>query len=115
LQVPRFDDVGKLLCAARKKLGLSQEQFAAALGLKLSRLQKWESGSNEPRFTIPELRRIRQFNRELLDAMISGFLPLDATTVIKMLSSAPARHAPNRPSEGGMGVPSSGTYYERHR
>jgi transcriptional regulator with XRE-family HTH domain len=72
--LPRFEDVGKLLRVARTELGLTQEEFASALGVKLSRLQKWESGVNEPRFTIAELRHLRQINRHLVDAMISGFL-----------------------------------------
>lgn len=72
--MPQFENVGKLLHAARRKLGISQEQSASALDVKLSRLQKWESGMNGPRFTIPELRRLREANREVFDAMMSGFL-----------------------------------------
>ncbi len=74
--MPRFEDVEELLRAARKKFDMSQEGFASALGVKLSRVQKWESGVNEPRFTIPELRRIRALNREVFDSLISGFLLL---------------------------------------
>jgi transcriptional regulator with XRE-family HTH domain len=85
--LPKFEDVRELLCAARKRFGLSQEQFASALGVKVSRLQKWESGVNEPRFTIPELRRLRQFNRELFEALMSGFLPLEAPILLKLLTS----------------------------
>jgi transcriptional regulator with XRE-family HTH domain len=77
--VPKFEEVHPLLQAARKKLGLTQEQFASALGIKLSRLQKWESGVNEPHFTIHELRRLRELNREVFDAMISGFLLVHAS------------------------------------
>jgi transcriptional regulator with XRE-family HTH domain len=74
--MPSFEDVGELLRAACKKLHMSQESFASALGVKLSRVQKWESGVNEPRFSIPELRKIRALNREVFDSLISGFLLL---------------------------------------
>jgi len=72
--MPTFENVGDLLRAAREKLRLSQEEFAEALEVKISRLQKWESGANQPRFTIAELRRLRNLNREVFDALISGFL-----------------------------------------
>ncbi len=86
--MPQFEDVSKLVCAARKNLGLSQEQFASALGVKLSRLQKWESGVNEPRFTITELRRIRQNNREVFDAIVSGFLLLPPPTFRQLFNAS---------------------------
>ena len=72
--MPAFEEVGKVIQAARKKLGLSQEQFASAIGVTLSRLQKWESGVNEPRFTVQEFRRLRSLNREVYDALLSGFV-----------------------------------------
>lgn len=84
--MPKFNDISQLLCAARKKLGLSQEEFALALGIKLSRLQKWESGVNEPRFTVSELRRLRGMNRQVFDAMISGFLLLNPPSFTELLS-----------------------------
>lgn len=84
--MPKFEDVGKLLCVARWKLGLSQEEFASALGVKLSRLQKWESGVNEPRFTISELRRLREINRDVFDALMSGFVPLSPPMLMHLLS-----------------------------
>ncbi|MGH9326536.1 MAG: helix-turn-helix domain-containing protein [Terriglobia bacterium] len=74
--MPQFQNTGELLRNARKKFELTQEQFALILGVKLSRLQKWESGVNEPRFTIPELRRFREINREMYDVLMSGFLIL---------------------------------------
>ena len=72
--MPKFEDVGGLLRSAREKMGLSQEQFATTLQIKVSRLQKWESGANQPRFSIPELRRLRNLNREIFDALMTGFL-----------------------------------------
>jgi DNA-binding transcriptional regulator YiaG len=65
-----LNDVGVLLQAVHRRSGLSQGAFACELGIKLSRLQKWESGVNEPRFTIPELRRLRASNRPVFDALI---------------------------------------------
>jgi len=71
--MPVFQDVGGIIRAARRKHGLTQEEFASELGIKLSRLQKWESGANEPRFTIPELRRLHKFERRLFEDLMSGF------------------------------------------
>jgi hypothetical protein len=59
------------------------------LGVKLSRLQKWEAGVNTPRFTLPELRRLRRYNREVFDALLSGFVPLEAPVLLKLLTSSP--------------------------
>ena len=67
--MPYFENVAQLLRSVRNDLGLGQEAFASALGVKLSRLQKWESGVNEPRFTISELRALRRPNRAVVDAM----------------------------------------------
>jgi len=66
---------GEILLAARKHFGLTQEQFASVLGVTLSRLQKWESGTNQPRFTLPELRRLRRVQPEVFEALLSGFFP----------------------------------------
>jgi len=71
--MPIFQDIGGLIRTARRKRGLTQEEFASELGIKLSRLQKWESGTNEPRFTIPELRRLHKFERRLFEDLMSGF------------------------------------------
>jgi transcriptional regulator with XRE-family HTH domain len=72
--VQKFEHTGELLRKAREQLCLTQEQFALTLGVKLSRLQKWESGVNEPRFTIAELRALRQRNRDIFYAITTGFL-----------------------------------------
>ena len=77
--MPVFEDQGELMKAARKKLGLSEEAFASASGVKLSRLQKWESGTNEPRFSIPELRRLRKLERGIFEELISVFILLAPT------------------------------------
>jgi transcriptional regulator with XRE-family HTH domain len=101
--VPRFEEVGELLRAARNKLALSQEDFASALGVKLSRLQKWETGINEPRFTIPELRRLRSLNREVFDALISGFLLQHVRFPEPQLTtSRPDRAEPSRAQDGKL-------------
>jgi transcriptional regulator with XRE-family HTH domain len=87
--MPRFEDLGELVHAARKRLDLSQEEFAAALGIKVSRLQKWESGVSEPRFTVPELRRLRKLNREVFEALMSGFVPLETPVLLQLLIPTP--------------------------
>jgi transcriptional regulator with XRE-family HTH domain len=89
--MPKFERVGDLIRAARAKLRLSQEQFASSLGVKLSRVQKWESGLNEPRFTITELRRLRELNRELVDALMSGFLLLEPPALTRLFPAPPAQ------------------------
>ena len=75
--MPRYESVGQLFKMARRKRGFSQEEFAGRLGVKVSRLQKWESGAHEPKFTIEELRRIRRFNNGLFEEMMRGFVPVD--------------------------------------
>jgi transcriptional regulator with XRE-family HTH domain len=87
--VPKFDDTAQLLKAARRQFGLSQEEFASLLGIKLSRLQKWESGVNEPQFTIRELRRLRQINLQIFEAIMSGFLPLQFPTLLEYVHPKP--------------------------
>jgi transcriptional regulator with XRE-family HTH domain len=106
--LPQFEEVGKLLRAARGKLGLSQEEFASALGVKVSRLQKWESGVNEPHFTISELRRIRGFNREVFDAITSGFLLLRPPAFIGLLSHEPPSNRAKRHPADRRGGPAEG-------
>ena len=44
VEVPTVD-----VAAARKKLGLSQEKFAAAFKISPSTLRKWEQGLRRPR------------------------------------------------------------------
>ncbi len=43
VEVPQVD-----VRAARKKLGLSQDKFAAAFKISASTLRKWEQGSRHP-------------------------------------------------------------------
>jgi len=77
--MPQFGEMSELVRQARKKLALSQREFASALGVKLSRLQKWESGVNEPRFAIGEMRRLRGLNREVFDGLVTGSLSESAS------------------------------------
>jgi DNA-binding transcriptional regulator YiaG len=60
------------LKAAREKLGLTQVEFARALGVQVSRLQKWERAASIPRFTIREMRRFYRLNPEVFHAMLMG-------------------------------------------
>lgn len=83
--MPQFEHIGKLLRAVRKKRGLTQEQLAYRLGIKLSRLQKWEAGVNSARFTVPELRRLYRADRELFDAVTSGFLLVPPPPIVGVL------------------------------
>jgi DNA-binding XRE family transcriptional regulator len=96
---------GKLLREAREKLGFSQVDFAAALNVKLSRLQKWERGATEPRFTISEWRRFRALNPEVYEALMSGTVGSLRITSVSMRRGAgkSMRHSdierPNDPPE----------------
>lgn len=45
----RTSDLGRRLTARRQELGLTQEKFAAEIGVDLTTLQRWENGRGEPR------------------------------------------------------------------
>ena len=53
-------DVAKMIMELRAKLGLTQEQFAAKVGVTFSTVNRWESGKSKPsplaRRRIEELR-----------------------------------------------------------
>jgi transcriptional regulator with XRE-family HTH domain len=103
--LPILNDIALLLQAVRRRSGLSQEAFASGLGIKLSRLQKWESGVNEPRFTIPELRRLRATNRPVFDTLIHGYVPLEPP-LFRELVSARAGSQRTQPLPPRAGSPS---------
>ena len=100
--IPRFKERGVLLQAARKKLGLSQKTFALALGVKLSRLQKWERGTTEPYLKHSEMQRFKQLNAEIFDAWIDGDV-----SALRVSSSGFRRGTPpvqrTGPRSGGRG------------
>ena len=54
--------------ALRAKLGLSQSQFARALGLSISAVRHWEQGVRTPDGATSKLLRILERHPELIDA-----------------------------------------------
>ena len=61
---------GERLRAARRKLGLTQEQFGFALGVTNSAVSAWESGRDVPSFQIlPKLREVAKLS---LDELVCG-------------------------------------------
>ena len=52
--------------SARQASGLSQAQFAQALGISLRTLQKWEQGEREPSGAAKSLIRIAQRHPKVL-------------------------------------------------
>lgn len=56
--------------AVRKKLGLTQAQFAALIGISLRTLQNWEQGHRQPEGTARALLRVAEMHPEaVLDAL----------------------------------------------
>ena len=56
--------------AVRKKLGLTQAQFAALIGISLRTLQNWEQGHRQPEGTARALLRVAELHPEaVLDAL----------------------------------------------
>jgi DNA-binding XRE family transcriptional regulator len=58
--------------AARRKLGLTQEEFARALGIGLSRLQSWEHGRATLTMTHAEMQRFRRLSPKVFNAWVRG-------------------------------------------
>ena len=56
-------EFGKRLQAARAKLGLTQEQFAARVGVTWSTVSRWENGRGQP--SPLAMGRIAELQREL--------------------------------------------------
>jgi len=48
--------------AVRKRSGMTQQQFAAAFGIGLGTLQKWERGERRPSGAAKSLLRVMQTN-----------------------------------------------------
>jgi len=71
--------VGKLLRELRLEMGLTQEQFAAELGVTCSSSNRWENGRSKPSplamQKIEELLRLRGFSsQEILAASQKGIV-----------------------------------------
>ncbi len=57
-----------MVTGLRKNLGLSQSDFAAALGVSISTLSKWETGDRRPDAAAAKLLRILQQKPEYITA-----------------------------------------------
>jgi len=56
-------DVAKMIRELRAKLGLTQEQFAAKVGVTFSTVNRWESGRSNP--SPLAMRRIEELVKAL--------------------------------------------------
>lgn len=64
--------VGQLIRAIRLETGLTQEQFAAELGVTYPTINRWENGHNKPsplamQKILKMLRQMRRQGKELLE------------------------------------------------
>lgn len=58
--------------AIRSGLGLSEEQFAALLGVRTTTLRKWQTGKRKPKGAIFVLLRVAEKHPEaILDAVLA--------------------------------------------
>jgi len=67
-QQSRNQDTALMVTSLRKKLGLSQKDFAASLGVSISTLTKWETGDRRPDAAAAKLLRILQQSPEYITA-----------------------------------------------
>jgi putative transcriptional regulator len=66
--VPNHVDVA----AIRKRLGLSQGEFAARFGFKLDALQNWEQGRRQPEGAARALLRVIEREPEAVQRALAG-------------------------------------------
>jgi len=57
---------------ARRALRLTQEEFARALGITLSRLQSWEHNRATLKMTRPEMQRFQNLSERIFNAWVRG-------------------------------------------
>jgi putative transcriptional regulator len=62
----RFTTASYPILRAREKSGLTQEQFAALLGVSVRTLQDWEQGRREPTAAAKTLIRIAELEPKVL-------------------------------------------------
>ena len=58
-------DMGQLVCELRERLGLTQEKFAAKLGVTFPTINRWENGRAKP--SPLAVKQIEDLLRELGD------------------------------------------------
>lgn len=61
-------DTAAMVSALRRRYGLSQADFSAAIGISKSTLSKWETGERRPDGAAHKLLRILQNTPELISA-----------------------------------------------
>ena len=67
-------EYAKSVAAARQKLGLSQREMSALMGVSFRTLQNWEQGSREPNQAAKVLLRVAlKHPRAVLDALEGQF------------------------------------------
>lgn len=84
-----MSEVGNLIRARRKELGLTLEDVGNAVGVSKSTVKKWEDGyiSNMRRDKIQSLAKILQLNPvRLLGVKVTHLLQPDDPQLMKMMS-----------------------------
>lgn len=62
----------------RDELDMSQEDFGRTIGISVRTVSRWESGSNVPSFTIPQLKaldRLLRANGKTIQDLPDSFSP----------------------------------------
>jgi len=65
-----MEDMRITLKACRVNTGMSQKQFADAIGVHLNTVYSWEKGKSEP--TLTQLRRISEVSTVPMGSIIVG-------------------------------------------
>lgn len=72
VRVTEFEEPAVEVKRIRKKVGLTQEVFASALGISPSSLRKWEQGQRRPHGAAVTLLRVMDREPEAVIRAISG-------------------------------------------
>ena len=62
---PKETELAKDIRELRSKLGLTQEQFAAKVGVTFSTVNRWESGKSKP--SPLAMKRIKELQSAVMD------------------------------------------------
>ena len=63
------------VCALRRKLNLTQEEFARTFHLSLGTVRDWEQGRNQPDHAARALLQVIEFNPTLVEQALAAATP----------------------------------------